>query len=93
MGVLKEFGFGSIQITVVDLLKPDVVLELGFEPNRIDIMTSISGVEFTEAYKKKRKSMFGRQPAFFISFQHLVRNKKATGRLKDMADVETLLKS
>jgi hypothetical protein len=87
---LDDFGFESLDITEADLVKPDVVLQLGFEPNRIDIMTSISGVAFSQAFKNKIAGKFGKHRAYFISRNDLIKNKIAAGRLKDRADVEQL---
>ena len=90
--VLADFGFESLEITEADLVKPDVILQLGYEPNRIDIMTSISGVAFSKAFKNKIVGKFGKRQAYFISRNDLIRNKIAAGRLKDRADVEQLRK-
>jgi len=90
--VLYDFGFESFEITEADLVKPDVILQLGYEPNRIDIMTSISGVTFSQAFKNKITGKFGKHLAYFISRKDLIKNKIAAGRLKDRADVEQLRK-
>ena len=89
---LENFGFESLGITTEELMRQDMIIQLGIEPNRIDLITSISGVNFQEAYKSKMKGSFGSQQVNFISFDKLVKNKSATGRVKDMADVELLLK-
>ncbi len=90
--VLGNFGFESLGITEEDLVQPDVILQLGFEPNRIDIMTSISGVAFSQAFKNKIVGKFGKRQAYFISRNDLITNKISAGRLKDRADVEQLRK-
>ena len=90
--VLRDFGFGSLEITEDDVLNPDCVIQLGYEPNRIDLLTSISGVEFDEAYKDRKTGMFGKSRTNFISLEHLIKNKQAASRAKDIADAELLLK-
>ncbi len=89
---LRDFGFESLGITIEDLMKDDIIIQLGIEPNRIDLITSLSGVKFEEAFKTKIKGQFGSQQVYFISFDNLIKNKSATGRTKDKADVELLLK-
>jgi hypothetical protein len=90
--VLKEFGFGKLEITINDLLKKSMVIQLGYEPNRIDIITSISGVEISKVFSSKVKGKFGNQTVNFISYQDLIKNKASIGRKKDLADLEVLLK-
>lgn len=88
LSVLLDFGFGSLEITEDDLLNPDSVVQLGYPPNRIDLITSISGVGFDEAYADRMTGLFGRSEASFISLSHLLRNKQAAGRPKDLVDAE-----
>ena len=89
--VLTAFGFAALNITVADLLTPATVVQLGYPPNRIDILTSISGVEFADAWPARVASQLGGEPVNFIGFDDLLRNKRASGRTKDLADVEQLL--
>ena len=88
--VLEDFGFGSVGLKEDDFLNHETVVQLGFEPNRIDILSSITGVGFTQAYKAKVGGKFGRQKAWFISFDDLLQNKTALRRKKDEADAELL---
>ncbi|MCF6269707.1 MAG: hypothetical protein L3J41_08355 [Melioribacteraceae bacterium] len=90
--VLNKFGFGNIGITKDDITNDNMVVQLGSPPMRIDIITSISGVEFSEAYNSKVKHNFGNTYAYFLSEKHLIINKKASGRKKDLADLEVLTK-
>ncbi len=87
---LSEFGFGDVDISMDDLTRPDQVIQLGNPPLRIDILTSISGVSFAEAWKNKVSGMYGRQQVFFIGKKDLIENKKASGRKKDLLDLEDL---
>jgi len=90
--VLRDFGFESLNLTEDDFLKPNHTVQFGYEPNRIDILSSISGVEFEKAYGTKVAARFGREKAWFISLKYLLKNKQSIGRKKDEADVELLLK-
>jgi hypothetical protein len=90
MSVLKEFGFENTGLKKEDFIKPDTIFQMGFRPNRIDIITGITGVTFEDAYKNRVKSRFGSEEVCFISAQDLLRNKKATTRAIDIADAEVL---
>ncbi|MDI6803876.1 MAG: nucleotidyltransferase [Bacteroidota bacterium] len=85
---LKDFGFGELTISKKDLTKPDQVIQLGYPPLRIDLLTSISGVEFRNAWKNKVKSKYGKQCVYFIGKKEFILNKKSSGRKKDLADLE-----
>ena len=87
---LHAFGFGSLGITAADFLKSGQVVQLGFPPHRIDIVTSITGVDFDEIWPLRIASELDGQPVSFIDRGSFVKNKKATGRMKDLADVEAL---
>jgi hypothetical protein len=90
--VLKKFGFAELDLTPNDFKGNDNIIQLGYEPVRIDIMTGISGVSFKEAYKNKVQDKLGNQSVYFISLNDLIANKKATGRTQDKADAELLEK-
>lgn len=90
--VLDDFGFKSLSLTENNFLEKNTVIQLGFEPNRIDIIDAITGVTFETAYQNKAQGFLGRQKVYFISAKDLIRNKKALGRAKDLADVEMLKK-
>jgi hypothetical protein len=64
--------------------------QIGVPPLRIDVITAIDGVSFEEAWAAKLESKFGDKPAGVLSREHLIRNKRATGRTQDLADVEWL---
>lgn len=65
---------------------------MGIAPLRIDIITSISGVSFKEAWNNRTVGKYGNISANFISKSDLIKNKKATGRAQDIADIEKLKK-
>lgn len=90
ISVLKEFGFDISSISADDLLKKDKVIQLGEPPYRIDLLTSIDGVEFEDAWERKVHGKYGEQVLYFISKEDLKRNKKASGRKKDLDDLNEL---
>ena len=89
---LTSFGAPLHGLTVEDLTEPATVFQIGVPPFRIDILTAIDGVEFAEAWRDRFETRFGGERTFVISLHHLVKNKKASGRLQDLADVESLEK-
>lgn len=92
VAALKQFGFGSLGLTVADLVQEDRVIQLGVEPNRIDLMTSISGVSFEEAWRSRVQGTLDGMEVNFIGRDALIRNKIASARGKDLIDVEELRK-
>jgi len=87
---LEEFGFSSLGLKKEDFLKPEYVIQLGYPPNRIDILTKISGLEFEKCYKSRIKTNMDGITIDFIDLENLKKNKKAIGRFKDLADLENL---
>ena len=90
IGALIAFGFAELEITPEDLCRNDLILQLGFPPNRIDLMTSIDGVTFDQAWASRTQAILDDLPVNFISRQLLIQNKLAAGRPKDMADAQEL---
>ena len=88
--VLDDFGFGELNIGSADFVREDMILQLGFPPNRIDIMTSIDGVSFSQAWPKRVSAVIDGLEMVFISRELLIQNKLASGRAKDVADAEEL---
>jgi hypothetical protein len=89
---IQQFGFGGLDVTVDDLTLPGRVIQLGREPNRIDLMTAISGVSFQDAWKTRVEGQLDGITVSFIGRTALLRNKEATGRAKDRIDAEELRK-
>ena len=87
---LKIFGFASLDITIEDLSSEDVVIQLGYPPNRIDIMTSATGLYFNECYQLSNISMIDGVEVRFIDAESLKKYKKATNRHRDLDDLENL---
>ena len=91
MKAVVGFGFGDVGLKDQDFLNPDTVIQLRFEPNRIDILTEVAGMKFGEIYKSRVKGKYGKQATWFISRENLIRSKKVAGRKKDEADLELLI--
>ena len=89
--VLNVFGFGNLGIVEQDLLERGRVLQLGHPPNRIDLLTSISGVDFDSAWEQRVQTLMDDQPVALLGWDELIRNKRVAGRQKDLADLEKLL--
>lgn len=87
---LEEFGFGSVGLAVEDFSCPGQVVQLGYPPNRIDLMTSLAGVAFEEAWGGREQGPFGSKVVFYLGRSELLRNKRASGRPQDLVDVEDL---
>lgn len=89
---LAEFGapLEDLSVTVDDLTRPEVVVQFGLPPFRIDILTSVSGVTFDEAWPDRVEGPFGDVRVPFLGRAALIRNKRASGRLKDLGDIEAL---
>jgi len=77
-------------LSVDDFVKPGNVVQLGRPPNRIDLLTSISGVEFDDAWSSRVQAELDGLPVCFLGWQSLIANKQASGRPKDLADVAKL---
>jgi hypothetical protein len=89
---LVQFEFGEPDISLADLTAPGKVIQLGYEPNRIDLMTSITGVSFEAAWESRVLGELDGVPVFFIGRNALLRNKDSTGRNKDKIDADELRK-
>ena len=87
---LEQFGFASLGLKESDFLVKEQVIQLGYAPNRIDIITTLSGVTFAECYEKRVPVEIDGVKINFIDLDSLRKNKKATGRLQDLADLENL---
>lgn len=88
--VLRDFGFTSTGLTTKDLSEPEIVIQLGYPPVRIDLMNSISGVSFDEAFERRISVQAGDIEISCISLNDLKQNKKAAGRFSDLSDLEQL---
>ncbi len=86
----KEFGFDSLGLTTNDFITPNTIIQFGYPPNRIDIITGVSGLEFEQCYPKRFKFTIDDIVINFIDLENLKKNKRASGRFQDMADLENL---
>lgn len=93
MEVIEAFGFGQSGIKRDDFLRVDHVIQLGRAPNRIDILTGISGVAFDEAWESREQGSISDVAVFVISRELLIKNKRAANRDKDQADIKLLEKT
>jgi hypothetical protein len=89
---LAAFGapLDTLQVRETDLTQPNVVAQFGLPPYRIDIMTGVSGISFDEAWPERVEDLFEDVRVPFLGREALIRNKRASGRTKDLADLEAL---
>jgi hypothetical protein len=88
---LDEFGFGSLKLAVKDFLTQGNIIQLGYEPVRIDILTSIKGLAFAEIWESRIQGPYGEETVNFIDRHNLIKSKKLSNRAQDRADLELLL--
>lgn len=88
--VMREFGFAVKELSEELFLQANNVVRLGMPPLRIEVLTTISGVDFEECYRERKTDVLDDVEVNLISLKHLKANKKATGRLKDLSDLENL---
>lgn len=90
--VMEAFGFDNTGIYAEDFISPNKIIQLGYPPNRIDLITSISGCSFDEVWKSRIETMLDHVPVFIIGKETLIKNKRVSNRSKDLLDVEKLEK-
>lgn len=88
--LLNQFGFADAGFKESDFTEPGQLIQLGRAPNRIDLLTSITGVTSEEALETKVVAELDGIPVFILSKDALIRNKRAVGRPQDIADLDTL---
>lgn len=87
---LREFGFDLPELSPELFLLPNKVVRMGLPPVRIEVLTTISGVSFDECFRQRTVAEIDGVPVNLISLEHLKINKRASGRLKDLADLDYL---
>lgn len=87
---LHQFGFSGVGLIKEDFLKTDEFIQLGYPPNRIDIVMSCDGIDFKNCYELKKTVEIDGIVIDFIDLESLKKNKKSTGRLQDLADLDNL---
>jgi hypothetical protein len=92
VAALDDFGFGSLGLTTDDFTEPDTVIQLGYPPKRIDIITTATGVTFGDCYPNRVEITIDGldRPVPFIGLDDLLANKAATARPQDLADLDAL---
>lgn len=90
VATLSEFGFGGLDLSPGDFSQKNKIIQLGYEPLRIDLLTSIEGCSFAKVWKNKQTGIYGKERVFFIGKRELIENKKKLGRKQDLADLEAL---
>jgi hypothetical protein len=90
LSALDKFGFKSIGLTIEDFENPEKVVQLGVPPVRVDIITSLSGVTWEDAYSGKATGKYGDISVYYIGRKQFISNKRAIGRKKDLADIEAI---
>ncbi len=87
---LQAFGAPLDDLTPADLATAGTVFQIGVDPVRIDVLTDIDGLTFEDAWADRVETRFGGQFTAVLSRRALIANKRASGRLQDLADVERL---
>ena len=87
---INDFGFASVGLKVSDFTKEGNIIQLGFPPLRIDLLTEIDGVKFNECYNNRKEVEIEDIIVNFIGYLDLLENKKKSGRHKDLDDIENL---
>lgn len=90
INALEEFGFGSLGLKTEDFLESNQIIQLGYPPNRIDILTTLKEINFEDCFKAKIEIEIQGIKINFIDLENLKKNKLATGRPQDLADAENL---
>ena len=88
--VIDKVGFSSTDLKASDFATPDQVIQLGVAPNRIDILTGLTGLDFTTAWAKRVDLLLGDMILPFLDKESLCINKLATARPQDIADIQAL---
>ena len=86
---LEEFGFSSLNLKEEDF-SPNQIIQLGYPPNRIDLITTPAGIDFDTCYKNKEQVAIDNITVNIIDLENLIKAKKASNRTRDLADIEEL---
>ena len=90
MRALERFGAPLDQVTTADFTRPGLVFQMGLPPLRIDLLTQLTGLTFDEAWPGRTRADFGLVEVDVIGREAFIKNKRATGRARDLADIEAL---
>ena len=89
---IEEFGFGGLNLEAKDFMAPENIIQLGYEPYRIDLLVEVEGIDFEECYERRTEAELDGTKVKFLSLMDLITVKKTAGRLQDLADAEQLEK-
>ena len=87
---IKDFGMNTPELNESIFLEPGKIIRMGYPPIRIEVLTEISGVNFEQCYARRKETKIDGIKIKIISFEDLLKNKKASGRYKDLNDLENL---
>ncbi|MBN1567453.1 MAG: hypothetical protein JXA73_06375 [Acidobacteria bacterium] len=87
---LMRFGAPLADLTLADLSNPDIVFQIGIEPNRVDILLDVKGLNFQEAWERRASGTYEDQKIHVLSYEDVVHSKKASGREQDILDAYRL---
>lgn len=90
MTALGDFGAPLTTVTAKDFSSPGIVFQIGLPPARVDVLTRLSGITFNEAWPTRVRAPFGDLHVDYLGRDAFIRNKRATGRAKDLGDIEGL---
>lgn len=86
---IRDFGMESLSLSIDDILSGNVI-QLGYPPVRIDLLTILDGLTADEIWASRQEGTFGKLPVFYLGRSAFIKNKRASGRLKDLADLEAI---
>ncbi len=89
---ITKFGFGGLSLEIEDFMTPENIIQLGYEPYRIDLLVDVEGGDFENCFKRRTEAKLDGTNVKFLSLKDLISVKKKTGRLQDLADAEQLEK-
>lgn len=92
VNVIKEFLSPNLELKERDFISKEKIFQIGIEPNRIDLISHIEGVDFKESYKKRRKTKYGKETIYIIDLDDLIKNKEILKRPQDILHLEKLKK-
>lgn len=90
LAALKAFGAPTAALTEDDLCDPEVVYQIGIEPNRVDLLTSLGDLAFDAAWDRSVETSYGEVPIRVLGLEDLIAVKRAAGRPQDLIDAERL---
>ena len=90
LDAIRAFGFGSLNLEKEDFMSPENIIQLGYEPYRIDLLVDVEGIDFSDCFSRKTDAELDGVEIKFLALEDLIKAKKKAGRLQDLADAEQL---